>query len=115
MVYSTDSEHKFDVLTEKYPFVEFFRGADLLIFDAQYSLADQISVKEDWGHSSNMIAVELAQLAGVKHLVMYHHEPVFDDKMIEKVLNETRRYAEINEHPQKLIVSSAYDGLEIVI
>ena len=43
-----------------------------------------------------MIAVELAQLAHVKHLVMYHHEPVFDDKMIEKVLGETRRYAEIN-------------------
>jgi len=62
----------------------FFRGADVLIFDAQYSLADQISVKEDWGHSSNMIAVELAQLAGVKHLVMYHHEPVLDDKTIER-------------------------------
>ena len=115
IVYSTDSEHKFDVLTEAYPFVEFFRNADVLIFDAQYSLADQISVKEDWGHSSNMIAVELAQLAQVKHLVMYHHEPMSDDKMIEKVLGETRRYAEINESPQKLRVTSAYDGLEIVI
>lgn len=115
MVYSTDSEHKYDVLNENYPFVEFFRDADLLIFDAQYSLADQISVKEDWGHSSNMIAVELAQLARVKHLVMYHHEPVFDDKMIEKVLGETRRYAEINGSPHKLTVTSAYDGLEIDI
>ncbi|HYK64985.1 MAG TPA: MBL fold metallo-hydrolase [Patescibacteria group bacterium] len=115
IVYSTDSEHKFDVLTESYPFVEFFRGADVLIFDAQYSLADQISVKEDWGHSSNMIAVELAQLARVKQLVMYHHEPMFDDKMIEKVLGETRRYAEIDGSPQKLIVSSAYDGLEIAV
>ena len=62
-----------------------------------------------------MVAVELAQLARVKHLVMYHHEPVFDDRMIEKVLGETRRYAEINEFPQKLTVTSAYDGLEIVI
>lgn len=115
IVYSTDSEHKFDVLTETYPFVEFFREADVLVFDAQYSLADQISVKEDWGHSSNMIAVELAQLARVKHLVMYHHEPMFDDKMIEKVLGETRRYAEIDGSAQKLIVSSAYDGLEIAV
>ena len=102
--------------TESYPFVEFFRNADLLIFDAQYSLADQISVKEDWGHSSNMIGVELAQLAGVKHLVMYHHEPVNDDRMIEKVLAETRRYEEISRiAAQKLIVTSAYDGLEIVL
>jgi ribonuclease BN (tRNA processing enzyme) len=62
-----------------------------------------------------MIAVELAQLAHVKHLVMYHHEPVFDDKMIEKVLGETRRYAEINGSSNQLTVTSAYDGLEIVI
>ena len=68
---------------ESYPFVAFYRDADLLIFDAMYSLADQISVKEDWGHSSNMIAVELAQLAGVKHLVLFHHEPIDDDRTIE--------------------------------
>ncbi len=117
MVYSTDSEHKFEALDESYPFVEFFRAADLLIFDAQYSLADQISVKEDWGHSSNMIGVELAQLAGVKQLAMYHHEPVNDDKMLEKILAETRRYEEISrpEHKPKLQVISAYDGLEIVL
>jgi phosphoribosyl 1,2-cyclic phosphodiesterase len=117
VVYSTDSEHKFETLDDSYPFVEFFRDADLLIFDAQYSLADQISVKEDWGHSSNMIGVELAQLAGVKQLVMYHHEPVNDDKTLEKILAETRRYEEISrpEHKQKLEVTSAYDGLEIVL
>ncbi len=115
LVYSTDSEHKFEALDASYPFIEFFRNADLLIFDAQYSLADQISVKEDWGHSSNMIGVELAQLAGVKHLVMYHHEPVNDDKVLDQILAETRRYEEISrpEQGQKLIVSSAYDGLEI--
>jgi phosphoribosyl 1,2-cyclic phosphodiesterase len=115
MVYSTDSEHKFETLDNSYPFVEFFRNADLLVFDAQYSLADQISVKEDWGHSSNMIGVELAQLAGVKRLVMYHHEPVNDDYTLDKILAETRRYEEISrpEKAPKLIVSSAYDGLEI--
>lgn len=117
VVYSTDSEHKFEALDNSYPFVEFFRDANVLIFDAQYSLADQISVKEDWGHSSNMIGVELAQLAGVEQLVMYHHEPVNDDQTLEKILAETRRYEEISrgEHKQKLIVTSAYDGLEIEV
>ncbi len=117
LVYSTDSEHKYEALDQNYPFIEFFRNADLLIFDAQYSLADQISVKEDWGHSSNMIGVELAQLAGVKHLVMYHHEPVNDDRMLEQILAETRRYEEISrsEHKQQLTITSAYDGLEIVL
>jgi ribonuclease BN (tRNA processing enzyme) len=42
-----------------------------------YSLGDTMSVKEDWGHSSNVIAVELAQAARVKRLVLFrtsdHH------------------------------------------
>jgi phosphoribosyl 1,2-cyclic phosphodiesterase len=115
IVYSTDCEHKFQTLDESYPFIGFYRDADLLIFDAMYSLAESISVKEDWGHSSNMVGVELAQLAGVKHLVLYHHEPIFDDRMIDQILGETRRYEEISRNGQKLAVTSAYDGLEIVI
>jgi phosphoribosyl 1,2-cyclic phosphodiesterase len=61
VVYSTDCEHKYDCLDESYPFVEFYRNADLLIFDAMYSLGDTVSVKEHWGHSNNVMAVELAQ------------------------------------------------------
>jgi len=115
VVYSTDCEHKYEVLDKNYPFVEFYRDADVLIFDAMYSLADQISVKEDWGHSSNMVAVELAQLAGVKHLVMFHHEPIHDDRMIERILGETRRYDQISRTGTELIITSAYDGLEIAL
>jgi phosphoribosyl 1,2-cyclic phosphodiesterase len=115
VVYSTDCEHKFQTLDESYPFVPFFRGADLLIFDAMYSLADSISVREDWGHSSNMVAVELAQMAKVKHLVLFHHEPMYDDRTIETVLGETRRYEEISRTGAPLTVSSAYDGLEIAL
>jgi phosphoribosyl 1,2-cyclic phosphodiesterase len=115
IVYSTDNEHKFQILDETYPFVTFYRDADLLIFDAMYSLADSISVKEDWGHSSNMVAVELSHISGVKHLVLYHHEPIYDDHMIDQILAETRRYEELSRSGHKLTISSAYDGLEIVI
>lgn len=113
IVYSTDCEHKFEILKEDYRFIEYFRDADVLIFDAMYSLGDQISVKEDWGHSSNIVAVELAQMAGVKHLVMFHHEPIYDDRMIDTILHETRRYEEIIRLGPRLTISSAYDGLEI--
>jgi phosphoribosyl 1,2-cyclic phosphodiesterase len=115
VVYTTDCEHKYEILDESYPFVPFFKGADVLIFDAMYSLADQISVKEDWGHSSNIVAVELAQLAGVKHLVMFHHEPIYDDRMIERILGETRRYDELSRPGERLTITSAYDGLEIAV
>jgi len=113
LVYSTDNEHRYESLDAHYPFVGFIRDADLLIFDAMYSLADQISVKEDWGHSSNMIGVELAQFAHVKHLVLFHHEPIYDDRAMATILAETRRYEELSRSGHKLVVSSAYDGLEI--
>ncbi len=115
IVYSTDSEHKRDHPRETEEFVEFFRDADLVIFDAMYSLADAYSVKEDWGHSSNVVGVELAQLARVKHLCMYHHEPVFDDARLAAVLRETRRLEEITREGHRVEVSSAYDGMEIVV
>ncbi len=115
IVYSTDCEHKAAVLDASYPFVQFFRNADLLIFDAMYSLAEAVSVKEDWGHSSNIIAVELAQLAGVKRLAMFHHEPAYDDARIERVLGETIRYEEISRDGHKVEVISAYDGLDLAV
>ncbi|MEK7373473.1 MAG: MBL fold metallo-hydrolase, partial [Thermodesulfobacteriota bacterium] len=60
IVYSTDMEHGPEVLEGAYPFVDFFRGADLLIFDAQYLLWDAVGPKENWGHSSNLLGVDLA-------------------------------------------------------
>jgi phosphoribosyl 1,2-cyclic phosphodiesterase len=115
IVYSTDCEHKAAVLDASYPFVQFFKNADLLIFDAMYSLAETVSVKEDWGHSSNIIAVELAQLAQVQRLVLFHHEPAYDDARIERVFGETVRYEEISRAGHKVEVISAYDGLELAV
>jgi phosphoribosyl 1,2-cyclic phosphodiesterase len=112
LVYSTDSEHRLDDMGQRLAFVEFFRDADLVIFDAMYSLAEAISVKADWGHSSNVVGVELCQLAGVRKLCLFHHEPAQGDTQIDRVLDETRRYAEVTgEAPLEVV--SAYDGMEI--
>ena len=115
IVYSTDSEHKLEDPAETQAFVEFFRNADLVIFDAMYSLLDAVSVKEDWGHSSNIVGVELAQLANVKQLCMFHHEPAFNDERIQSVLNETIRFERLTRGDQALIVSAAFDGMEIEV
>jgi phosphoribosyl 1,2-cyclic phosphodiesterase len=115
VVYSTDAEHKQDDPDEIRGFVEFFRQADLVIFDAQYSLADAISVKEDWGHSSNVVGVELCQMARAKHLCLFHHEPIFDDARLAAVLRETRRFEEITRGDHRLEISAAYDGQEIAL
>jgi ribonuclease BN (tRNA processing enzyme) len=113
VVYSTDSEHTFQDPTEGAGFARFFREADVVIFDAMYSLAESISVKADWGHSSNIVGVELCQLAQVRHLCLFHHEPALDDGALVKMLEETRRYEEITRTGNAMRVSAAYDGLEI--
>ena len=113
VVYSTDSEHPLAQPEHTERFVSFFRNADLVIFDAMYSLADAISVKADWGHSSNIVGVELCQMAGARRLCLFHHEPVFDDAAIDAVLAETQRLEEITRSATRLRVSAAYDGLEI--
>ncbi len=115
VVYSTDSEHKQDDPKHTQEFVEFFADADLVIFDGMYSLADAISVKEDWGHSSNVVGVELCQMARAKHLCLFHHEPIFDDEQIFSVLQETRRLEEITRTGHRLEISAAWDGMEIAV
>jgi len=113
VIYSTDSEHKLENRTEAEAFANFFRDADCVIFDAMYALAEAISVKADWGHSSNIVGVELCQMARAKHLVLFHHEPANNDATLQALLNEAKRFEELTRDDHVLKVSAAYDGLEI--
>ena len=113
VVYSTDSEHKLEDQKLTNAFVDFFRNADLVIFDAMYALADAVSVKADWGHSSNIVGVELCQTAGARRLCLFHHEPMYSDNRIFKVWRDTRRLEELTRTGAPLEVLAAYDGLEV--
>ncbi len=116
VVYTTDAEHKLDDFEDFEAHIDFLRDADLVIFDTMYSMADAISVKEDWGHSSNIVAVDMCHQAGAKHLAMFHHEPVFDDAMILQNHTETNRYEElVRPGDAALKVSCAYDGLVVAL
>ncbi|HXS54383.1 MAG TPA: MBL fold metallo-hydrolase [Usitatibacter sp.] len=112
-IYSTDSEHKLEDRAEAEAFAKFFRDADAVVFDAMYALADAISVKADWGHSSNIVGVELCQMARAKQLVLFHHEPANDDATLEGLLKEARRFEELTRTDQRLRICAAYDGMEI--
>ena len=115
IVYSTDSEHTGDADDEDYPFISFFKGADVLIFDAQYNLADHVHIKQNWGHSSNLVGIELAVRSGVKRLCLFHNEHTLDDHQLEKFLQDSRRYLEIYSEHDTLKVLIAYDGLIIEV
>ena len=113
LVYSTDAEHKLQSDSDTEGMVEFYRDADLVVFDAMYSLSEMINSKVDWGHSSNIVGVDLCLRARAKHYCMFHHEPAHNDETIHNILSETQRYAEIVGENQALRVSAAYDGLVI--
>ena len=113
VVFSTDSEHKADNMKDEAAFIDFFRDADLVICDTMYSLADSVSMKEDWGHSSNVVAIDLCHEAGVRRLALFHHEPTYDDEDIERMHQETIRYEELTREGPPLEVICSYDGLEV--
>ena len=115
IIYSTDSEHRNESEEDLKPFVEFFRDADLLIFDAQYTLADSWTVKEDWGHSNNVIGIELSQEAGVKHLVLFHQDPTVRDEALDKLLKDSRKLASLLYKGGSIEVSVARDRMVVEV
>lgn len=114
VVYASDGEHKPHLVSDEYPYVQFIKDTKLLIFDAQYSLAETVSVKEDWGHSSNFVGVELALLGGVERLVFIHHEPLNSDEKIDEIVAEARQIERMmRENRDPVSIAAAFDGLEI--
>jgi len=83
IVYATDNEHSSCINPR---LKEFIHGADLLIYDTQYT-DEEYSGKRgacriSWGHSTIEEGVKLAQAAEVKALLMWHHDPSHTDSTI---------------------------------
>src|SRR5262249_31584203 len=61
--------------------VQFLRGSDILILDAQYT-DQEYQGHIGWGHGSISSAVSLAIEAQVQTLLLFHHDPSHDDDMV---------------------------------
>ncbi len=66
------------------------RDADVLLHDAQYR-DHEYGAHIGWGHSGVADAVEFAEKAGVRNLVLFHHDPYHTDNELEEVLREARK------------------------
>ena len=73
--------------------VSFFQGADILIHDSQYTHKEYISSKLGWGHSSFEQAVNVAHKAGVKKLLLFHHDPDRSDAELEVIEKKIQKAA----------------------
>ena len=71
--------------------VEYCRGVDLLIHDAQY-IENDMPAKHGWGHSLISQVRQLAVDAQVKNLVMYHHDPERTDGELDEIAIESAQY-----------------------
>jgi phosphoribosyl 1,2-cyclic phosphodiesterase len=123
LVYATDGEytHRFDTDDAEAPhlygvdvesYVSFFRGADTLIFDAMYGLHESI-VKAEWGHSTALIGVDLAARAGVKRLVLFHHDRNASDESIWTIGDLARDAVGRDPRQPSLDVQVAFEGMEL--
>ncbi|GCE10399.1 MBL fold metallo-hydrolase [Tengunoibacter tsumagoiensis] len=102
IVYATDVEWNEGCERE---ILEFMEGADVLIHDAQYTKKDYQKVKHGFGHCTVEMAIEAAAAAHVKELILFHHEPTYDDDQLDAMEAEARgRFAQTR---------SAYEGMEI--
>jgi len=91
-------------------FVEFARGADLLIADAQYT-EEEYPAKRGWGHSRVFTAVDLAIEAGCKQLALFHHDPMHSDAEVREIEASARE--RVAARSSDLVVFAAREGLEV--
>lgn len=92
--------------------LEFVRGADLLVADGQYTDQEYLN-RIGWGHPRATTVVDLAAAAGVSRLLLTHHDPMQDDESVD------RKIAACQERAARLApglwVEGAREGMELFV
>lgn len=110
VVYVTDHQQPVDDPTFVDPRVlELCRGADVLIHDAQFTQSE-FDAKSTWGHCTYEYAVEVAAQAGVRTLVLFHHDPEHGDDEMSRIESVS---AELGARRGLVRVVAAAEGMRI--
>ncbi|MCB2181712.1 MAG: MBL fold metallo-hydrolase [Desulfobulbaceae bacterium] len=88
---------------------EFIKGADLLVYDCQYTKEEYETGKAGWGHSFFEYVCPLAAMNNIKSLALFHHEPVRTDDQMDELAKSFCQPGE-NGGPE---VFFAREGMEI--
>lgn len=86
--------------------IDLAQGVDLLVMDAQY-FEDEYAQKTGWGHSTPGHALSVAREAGVKRLLLTHHDPSHDDERLDQKAEWARRRA------GSVLVGNAHDSMVV--
>ena len=112
-VYATDVELKTTDYQNSTTGEGVFRNADAIVIDSQYTV-EEVYRKENWGHSSFCYAIDFAVYWGIKNVYLFHHEPVYDDKKLNSILEAARWYAQYINHSD-IKVYLAKESQEIIL
>jgi phosphoribosyl 1,2-cyclic phosphodiesterase len=75
---------------------EHAQGADVLIYDAQYT-PEEYATKHGWGHGTYAEAARVASACGVRQLVLFHHDPGHNDESLRAIVTAARQDFENTE------------------
>ncbi len=92
--------------------VKFLHGSDILILDSQYT-DEEYQAHVGWGHGSLSSAISLAADAGVRKLILFHHDPTHNDQTIDKMVQTARKLAA--KCKNDLEVEGAREGAEMTL
>ena len=116
VVFATDGEYTNMSDEKTLEYEQFYRNADVLIFDAMYASLEQTIEKENYGHSTAVIGINIALNSNVKNLVLFHHDPDSSDYQILESFNNAVNYLKEKKKTfpdSSLILSISYDGMII--
>jgi phosphoribosyl 1,2-cyclic phosphodiesterase len=112
-VFTSDCEFNIDEIDSIETYADFFRDADVIVFDAQYTFEDSVINKVDWGHSSASIAIDIATRFNIKKLILWHHDPDHSDEKLDSVLSNAKTYMNMDRKRRSDIeIEVAYEGME---
>jgi phosphoribosyl 1,2-cyclic phosphodiesterase len=92
--------------------IEFVRGVDLLIQDAQYTPEEYVQ-RRGWGHGTTDYVTDVAVEAGARRVALFHHEPTHNDEDLDRMVEYAR--ARARDVGSSVEIFAAAEGLELII
>lgn len=112
-LFATDTELRDDDFARTEENRRFFSNVDILAIDSQYTLDEAIE-KYDWGHSSYSLTVDFATEWDINTLVLFHHEPLYNDGKMFSIAQSAGWYSShVGKQDVKILL--AQEGLELSI
>lgn len=91
-VYATDIELGSKDFVHTDERCKIFENADVMLIDSQYTVEEALR-KVNWGHSAFCYAIDFAAAWKIKKMYMFHHEPTYDDRKLNTILESANWYA----------------------